>query len=134
MKKMLRLAVRRRVRSKDLVTGKCIYKIVYKPTRCLRKIPMKEFDLNVLRGTKRWYVDGKTGEAVITRKNVLAEIVRILDPMWLVNMKIEDLKKMKRHSLQYTDDTRTLAMQYIRVVKFSFKTGVYAGSDFYSRD
>ncbi|MFS7977630.1 hypothetical protein Hanom_Chr10g00906261 [Helianthus anomalus] len=61
-------------------------------------------------------MDWKFGEAVITRTKFLDEIVRILDPMWLVNMNIEDLKKLKRHSLYYTEDMRTFSMQCIRVV------------------
>ncbi|MFS7972852.1 hypothetical protein Hanom_Chr09g00849711 [Helianthus anomalus] len=84
--------------------------MVYKPARCLRKIPMWEFNLDSLKGIKCWCLDGKTGEAVITEKNVLEEIFRILDPMWLVNFKMEDLKKLRRHSLQYREEDCTLAL------------------------
>ncbi|MFS7945922.1 hypothetical protein Hanom_Chr06g00529851 [Helianthus anomalus] len=102
---MFKAAVWRRIRSKDSMTDKRNNKMVYKPDRCLRKISMREFDLNILKGINSWYVDGKIGEGVIMCKNVLDEIVHILDPMWLVNMKMEDLKKLKRHSLKYTHDT-----------------------------
>ncbi|MFS8002473.1 hypothetical protein Hanom_Chr13g01202461 [Helianthus anomalus] len=84
--------------------------MVYKPARCLRKILMWEFDLDCLKGIRSWYVNGNTSEA------------------------IEDLEKLKRHSLQYIDDTRTFFMQYIRVVQFCVKHGVCARSAFLLRD
>ncbi|MFS8027711.1 hypothetical protein Hanom_Chr16g01501961 [Helianthus anomalus] len=54
--------------------------------------------------------------------------------MWLVNLKMEDLKKLKRHSLIHRQEDRLLALQYRRVVQFCVKHGVCAGRIYSKND
>ncbi|MFS7896520.1 hypothetical protein Hanom_Chr00s004883g01726461 [Helianthus anomalus] len=74
---------------------------------------MRQFELDSLEGIGYWYIDGKTRKAVITKKKVTESIVKVLDPMWLVNFKLSDLKKLKRLSLQYLKEDRELALLFI---------------------
>ncbi|MFS7952994.1 hypothetical protein Hanom_Chr07g00613441 [Helianthus anomalus] len=97
--KIFKPAVGRAVKTRDKFTGKQVLKMVYPPARCLRKIPMRKFDLDKIQGIGDWYYDGKTGEAVITRKKMTEKILRILDPVWLINLKMEHLKVLHRLSL-----------------------------------
>ncbi|MFS7962285.1 hypothetical protein Hanom_Chr08g00724881 [Helianthus anomalus] len=81
-----------------------------------------------MEGISFWYVDDKTREAVITKKKVTEVIVKVLDPMWLVNYKLLDLKKFKCYSLQYLKKDREIILPFIRVVQFCLKNKIGAGS------
>ncbi|MFS8024829.1 hypothetical protein Hanom_Chr16g01467961 [Helianthus anomalus] len=56
------------VKTRDKFTDKQVLKMVYPPARCLLKITMRKFDLDKIQGIGFWYLDGKTCEAVITKK------------------------------------------------------------------
>ncbi|MFS7952975.1 hypothetical protein Hanom_Chr07g00613241 [Helianthus anomalus] len=116
-----------------MFTGKQVLKMVYPPARCLCKIPMRKFDLDKIRGIGYWYYDGKTGEAVITKKKMIEEILRILDPVWLINLKMEHLKVLRRLPLHYNKEDHPLADHFIKVVQFCVKNQVCAGSDYSKR-
>ena len=108
--------------------------MVYPPSSCLREIPMRKFDLNKFDKIGYWYLHGKTGEAVITETNVSVEIAKILDPIWLANLREGHLKKLRRLPLKYNAEDRVLADQFIKVVQFCVKNKVWAGSSFSKRD
>ncbi|MFS8006427.1 hypothetical protein Hanom_Chr14g01249051 [Helianthus anomalus] len=100
------------------------YKAVYRPALCLRAILLRSFDLDNMARIKFWYLDGRTGEAIITKQKVSEVIVKVLDPMWLVNFKLSDLKKLRRLPLYYNAEDRELAMTFICVVQFCVKNKV----------
>ncbi|MFS7963824.1 hypothetical protein Hanom_Chr08g00742841 [Helianthus anomalus] len=97
--KTFKPTVGRAVKTRDKFTGKQVLKMVYPPARCLRKIPMHKFDLDKIKGIGDWYYDGKTSEAVITKKKMIEEILLILDPFWLINLKMEHPKVLRRSAL-----------------------------------
>ncbi|MFS8024823.1 hypothetical protein Hanom_Chr16g01467901 [Helianthus anomalus] len=66
--KTFKPAVGQAVKTRDKFTDKQVLKMVYPPARCLLKIPMRKFDLDKIQGIGFWYLDRKTGEAVITKK------------------------------------------------------------------
>ncbi|KAF5780825.1 hypothetical protein HanXRQr2_Chr11g0476361 [Helianthus annuus] len=132
--KTFKLAVGRGVKYFNKFTGKEEWKMVYPPARCLRKIPMRKFDLDKFDSLGYWYLDGKTGAAVITEKKVTVEIARILDPIWLVNLREAHLKKLQRLPLKYLKEDRELADQFIKVVQFCVKNKVWAGASTRSKD
>ncbi|MFS7944164.1 hypothetical protein Hanom_Chr06g00508861 [Helianthus anomalus] len=123
-------AVGRRVRTRNKFSGEIQYKVVFRPALCLRAIPLRQFDLDRMAGIKFWYLDGRTGEAIITKQKVSEVIVKDLDPMWLVNFKLSDLKKLRRLPVYYNAEDRELAMPFIRVVQFCVKNKVGTGSDY----
>ncbi|MFS7934905.1 hypothetical protein Hanom_Chr05g00397141 [Helianthus anomalus] len=93
-------------------------------------IPLRQFDLDNMAGIKFWYLDGRTGEAIITKQKVSEVTVKVLDPMWLVNFKLSDLKKLRRLPMYYNAEDRELVMPFIRVVQFCVKNKVGVGSDY----
>ncbi|KAJ0519762.1 hypothetical protein HanIR_Chr10g0451851 [Helianthus annuus] len=131
--KLFKPAVGQGVKYLNKFTGKEEWKVVYPPSSCLRKIPMRTFDLNKFDKIGYWYLNGKTGEAVITEKNVAEEIAKILDPIWLANLREAHLKKLRRLPLKYNAEDRVLADQFIKVVQFCVKNKVWAGSSFSKR-
>ncbi|KAJ0790349.1 hypothetical protein HanPI659440_Chr05g0214451 [Helianthus annuus] len=131
--RLFKPAVGQGVKYLNKFTGKEEWKVVYPPSSCLREIPMRKFDLNKFEKIGYWYLNGKTGEAVITEKNVSVEIAKILDPIWLANLREAHLKKLRRLPLKYNAEDRVLADQFIKVVQFCVKNKVWAGSDFSKR-
>ncbi|KAM0044485.1 hypothetical protein Hdeb2414_s0010g00353861 [Helianthus debilis subsp. tardiflorus] len=132
--KLFKPAVGKGVKYLNKFTGKEEWKVVYPPSSCLREIPMRKFDLNKFNKIGYWYLNGKTGEAVITETNVSVEIAKILDPIWLANLREGHLKKLRRLPLKYNAEDRVLADQFIKVVQFCVKNKVWAGSDFSKRN
>ena len=49
----------------DPLTNRPWMQMVYKPVKCLKKVPLKKMPQNVLQNLKWWYVDNDTGEAVM---------------------------------------------------------------------
>ncbi|KAM0066376.1 hypothetical protein Hdeb2414_s0002g00048301 [Helianthus debilis subsp. tardiflorus] len=132
--KLFKPAVGKGVKYLNKFTGKEEWKVVYPPSSCLREIPMRKFDLNKFDKIGYWYLNGKTGEAVITEKNVAVDIAKILDPIWLANLREGHLKKLHRLPLKYNAEDRVLADQFIKVVQFCVKNKVWAGSVFSKRN
>ncbi|KAJ0586709.1 hypothetical protein HanIR_Chr04g0154851 [Helianthus annuus] len=132
--KLFKPAVGQGVKYLNKFTGKEEWKVVYPPSSCLREIPMRKFDLNKFDKIGYWYLNGKTGEAVITETNVAEEIAKTLDPIWLANLREGHLKKLRRLPLKYNAEDRVLADQFIKVVQFCVKNHVWAGSDFSKRN
>ncbi|KAM0028940.1 hypothetical protein Hdeb2414_s0018g00520041 [Helianthus debilis subsp. tardiflorus] len=128
--KLFKPAVGQGVKYLNKFTGKEEWKVVYPPSSCLREIPMRKFDLNKFDKIGYWYLNGKTGEAVITEKNVSEEIAKILDPIWLANLREAHLKKLRRLPLKYNAEDRVLEDQFIKVVQFCVKNKVWARSSF----
>ncbi|KAJ0681756.1 hypothetical protein HanPI659440_Chr16g0639661 [Helianthus annuus] len=131
--KLFKPAVGQGVKYLNKFTGKDEWKVVYPPSSCLRKIPMRMFDLDKFNKIGYWYLNGKTGEAVITEKNLTEEIAKILDPIWLANLREAHLKKLRRLPLKCNEEDRVLADQFIKVVQFCVKNKVWAGSSFSKR-
>ncbi|KAJ0598462.1 hypothetical protein HanLR1_Chr04g0157341 [Helianthus annuus] len=77
-----------------------------------------------------WIVHLKTGEAVISERKVTVEITKLLDLIWLANLREAHLKKLQRLPLKYNEEDRVLADQFIKVVQFYVKNKVWAGSGF----
>ncbi|KAF5802117.1 hypothetical protein HanRHA438_Chr06g0265111 [Helianthus annuus] len=72
--KKFKPTVGRAVKSKDKFTGKQVLKMVYKPARCQRKIPMRKFDLDKIQGSSYWYVDGRLVKRSSREKKFLTRL------------------------------------------------------------
>ncbi|KAJ0752395.1 hypothetical protein HanPI659440_Chr09g0323871 [Helianthus annuus] len=81
-----------------------------------------------------WIVHLKTGESVISKTKVTEEIAKVMDLIWLANLRGEHLKKLRRLPLKYNAEDRVLADQFIKVVQFCVKNHVWAGSVFSKRN
>ncbi|MFS7994337.1 hypothetical protein Hanom_Chr12g01104741 [Helianthus anomalus] len=83
------------------VTDECPYKIVYKPRRCVKKMLhlLKKYLLDILKDLKCWFVERVTGEVVMTQDNLINEIVRVYDPINLINFFMDDLKKLQKFEI-----------------------------------
>ncbi|MDV3194607.1 MAG: hypothetical protein Q8886_02740, partial [Candidatus Phytoplasma australasiaticum] len=81
----------------DSVTGRPESKIVYPPIEILTKIPLKNFERDILQDLYVWAVDTETGESVMYRKNDeveegMTEILRIFYPTQMANLSEKDLE------------------------------------------
>ncbi|KAI3815522.1 hypothetical protein L1987_15193 [Smallanthus sonchifolius] len=73
-----------------------------------------------------WYIDPKTGKAVIMGKGrsesgnlVPKELIRIFDEVCFINFSVKDLEVLAEHYCVYTDKwTKLLASKYDKVIKF----------------
>ncbi|KAI3773966.1 hypothetical protein L1987_48506 [Smallanthus sonchifolius] len=112
--KIFKPQVPKRVKDKHAVhpvTKKHLKKLVYKPVRCETKIPMSKLSQDILGDMWYWYVDPKTGEAVIMGKGrsesgnlVPKELIRIFDEVCFINFSVEDLEVLAEHYRVYTDE------------------------------
>ncbi|MFS8026957.1 hypothetical protein Hanom_Chr16g01492781 [Helianthus anomalus] len=69
--------------------------------------------------------DSDTNEAVIVFKGD-RENFRMLDPMWIVNMSVNDINKLFRHDIFYEDKDAHQALKFQRVACFCFYRGIHA--------
>ncbi|KAI3732705.1 hypothetical protein L1987_63912 [Smallanthus sonchifolius] len=126
---MFKPQVPKRVKDKHArhpVTKKNLKKLVYKPVRCETKIPLSKLSQDILGDMWYWYVDPKTGEAVIMGKVrsesgniVLKELIRIFDEVCFINFSVKDLEVLAERYCVYTDEwTKLLASKYDKVNMF----------------
>ncbi|KAI3828029.1 hypothetical protein L1987_02119 [Smallanthus sonchifolius] len=121
--------VPRRVKDKHAVhpvTKKPIKRLVYKPVRCETKIPLSKLPQDILGDMWYWYVDPKTGEAVVMSKGKSAsgsmvpkEVIRIFDEVCFINFSVNDLEVLAYKYCIHTDEwTKLLSAKYDKVIKF----------------
>ncbi|KAI3742493.1 hypothetical protein L1987_60177 [Smallanthus sonchifolius] len=121
--------VPRRVKDKHVVhpmTKKHIKRLVYKPVQCETKIPLSKLPLDILGDMWYWYVDPKTGEAVVMGKDKSAsgnmvpkEVIRIFDEVCFINFSVNDLEVLADKYCIHTDDwTKLLSAKYDKLIKF----------------
>ncbi|KAI3762501.1 hypothetical protein L1987_52931 [Smallanthus sonchifolius] len=126
---MFKPQVPKRVKDKHAVhpvTKKHLKKLVYKPVRCETKIPLSKLSQDILGDMWYWYVDPKTGEAVIMGKGrsesgnmVPKELIRIFDEVCFINFSVKDLEVLAERYCVYTYEwTKLLASKYEKVIKF----------------
>ena len=87
----------------------------YKPILCLKEVPMKMMPKDVLKNLKWWYVDCQTTEAVMEDEDE-QEILRVYDPMHLVNLSQADLQVLNDMKIFYIPAWKDEAKKYQRVV------------------
>ncbi|KAI3828203.1 hypothetical protein L1987_02300 [Smallanthus sonchifolius] len=121
--------VPKRVKDKNarhLVTKKRLKKLVYKQVICETKIPMSKISKDILGDMWYWYVDPKTGEAVVIGKVrsesgclVPRELIRVFDEVCFINFSVKDLETPADTYCMLTDEwTKFLASKYDKVIKF----------------
>ncbi|KAI3762526.1 hypothetical protein L1987_52956 [Smallanthus sonchifolius] len=125
----LKPQVPRRVKDKHAVhpvTKKPIKRLVYKPVRCETKIPLSKLPQDILGDMWHWYVDPKTGEAVVMSKGKSAsgntmpkEVIRIFDEVCFINFSVNDLEVLANKYCIHTDEwTKLLSVKYDKLIKF----------------
>ncbi|MFS8001066.1 hypothetical protein Hanom_Chr13g01185861 [Helianthus anomalus] len=77
----------------DPTTNTACYKLVYQPVKVMDKIPLMPMKQDFLGNMALWCYDLDTHEAVIVFKND-EENIRMLDPMWIVNMPAAEIDKL----------------------------------------
>ena len=117
----------------DPVTNRPSVRIVYQPIKCLKKVPLKKMPQDILENVRWWYVDKDTGEAVMQDQDY-KELLRVYDPLHLVNLSRSDLLKLNELRLLCMDIWKDEAHKYKRVVRLCVKKGLYAGSNLYKRE
>ena len=103
-------------------------KMLYKPVKCLKKVPLKRMPQDVLGNMKWWFVDSETSEAVIEDEQDKV-ILRIYDPLHLVNLSRNDLLKLHENHILFHDSWRHEGRKYQKVVKVCMTHGLHAGSE-----
>ncbi|KAI3802315.1 hypothetical protein L1987_30445 [Smallanthus sonchifolius] len=121
--------VPRRVKDKHAVhpvTKKPLKRLVYKPVRCETKIPLSKLPQDILGDMWYWYVDPKTGEAVIMGKGksdsgntMPKEVIRVFDEVCFINFSVNDLEVLADKFCIHTDEwTKLLSAKYDKLIKF----------------
>ena len=111
----------------DWITRKPRVHYEYKPVKSLKRIPLRTFGFDITRNLKYWFLDSDTSEAVFVNDEK-KEILRMLDPLNLVNFSEDDLLILKTNRIDYHKDHETEAMQFQRVVDVCVEQKIHAGS------
>ncbi|KAI3794928.1 hypothetical protein L1987_37569 [Smallanthus sonchifolius] len=125
----LKPQVPRRVKDKHVVhpvTKKPIKRLVYKPVRCETKIPLSKLPQDILGDMWYWYVDPKTGEAVVMSKGksesgnmVPKEVIGIFDEVCFINFSVNDLEVLAdKYCIHIDEWTKLLSAKYDKLIKF----------------
>ncbi|KAI3813338.1 hypothetical protein L1987_18059 [Smallanthus sonchifolius] len=119
----------KRVRDKNVrhpMTNRNLNKLVYNPVLCETRIPLSKLSQDILGNMWYWYVDPKTGEAVVMGKIrsesgslVPKELIRVFDEITFINFSVKDLTALNDKYCIYTDEwTKLQASRYNKLVKF----------------
>ena len=111
----------------DWITRKPRVRYEYKPVKSLKRIPLRTFGFDIMRNLKYWFLDSDTSEAVFVN-NEKKEILRMLDPLNLVNFSEDDLLILQRIRIDYHTDHEIEARQFQRVVDVCVQQKIHAGS------
>ena len=111
----------------DWITRKPRVRYEYKPVKSLKRIPLRMFGFDIMRNLKYWYLDSDTSEAVFMNEDK-KEILRMLDPLNLINFSEDDLLILKTNRIDYHKDHETEANQFQRVVDVCVEQKIHAGS------
>ena len=100
----------------------------------MKKIPFMPMEQNVCHNMRCWCYHTNTGEAMI----VLAEngrwrTIKILDPIWLMNMSKSDIEALFLNKLLYRPEDYDLAKQFIDMVEVCYAYDIHAGSEWLTR-
>ncbi|KAI3725739.1 hypothetical protein L1987_65531 [Smallanthus sonchifolius] len=87
---------------------------------------LSKLSQDILSSIWYWYVDPKTGEAVVIGKVwsdsgslVPREVIRVFDEICFINLSVKDPEVLADKYCMYTDEwTKFLASKYDKVVKF----------------
>ena len=114
----------------DPLTNKPWMRMVYKPVKCLKTIPLKKMPQDIFENLKWWYVDSEIGEAVMEdhEENIL---LKVYDCLHLVNLSKDDLLKLHENKILFLDSWRHEGRKYQNVVKVCIEKNLHAGSDLY---
>ena len=112
-------------RNIDPITNRPSVRVVYQPVKCLKKVPLKKMPQDVLESIRWWYVDKDTGEAVMQNEEY-QELLRVYDPLHLVNLSKKDLFKLNELRLLCMDIWREEAQKYKKVVRVCVEKDVHA--------
>ncbi|KAI3821632.1 hypothetical protein L1987_09201 [Smallanthus sonchifolius] len=115
---MFKPQVPKRVKDKTArhpMTKKFLKKLVYKPVLCETKIPLSKLSQDILGDMWYWYVDPKTGEAVVIGK-VRSEsgclvprgLIRVFNEVCFINFSVKDLEALADR-LKIEDDPELLS-------------------------
>ncbi|KAI3784152.1 hypothetical protein L1987_43246 [Smallanthus sonchifolius] len=126
---MFKPQVPKRVRDKNArhpVTNRSLKKLVYKPVLCETNTPLSKLSQDILGNIWYWYVDPKSGEAVVIGKVwpdsgslVPRELIRVFDEVCFINFSVNNLEALDDKYCIYTDEwTKFLASKYDKVIKF----------------
>ena len=116
----------------DWITRKPRVRYEYKPVKSLKRIPLRIFGFDIMRSLKYWYLDSNTTESVFVNEDK-KEILRMLDPLKLVNFSEDDLLILQRNRIEFHKDHEVEARQFQRVVDVCVQQKIHAGSHLPSR-
>ena len=101
----------------------------YKAPRVIKRIPFMPMEQNVCHNMRCWCYFPTTGEAVIVlSENGKWRTIKILDPIWLVNMSKSDIEALFLNKLNYRPEDFDLAKPFIDMVEMCYAYEVNAGS------
>ena len=96
----------------------------------LKKIPLREMPQDFTPHFKWWYYDNHTGEAVISLvKNGKGETIRVLEPMWLINLSLQDIDTLYYNKMMFRMEDMMMALQFEMVIRICFAYQIHAGAD-----
>jgi hypothetical protein len=141
------LGVRYRFKKKlDPRTQEPIVKYKYPPAASLKSVPLEKLPLNLLKKFRYWWYDPKTGEAVIEylterdqeqgpgewiySQQLRGSIVRVFDPISLINLTKYDLRVLHANKIQHYVLDQEEALKFQKIVEICLKMGIHAGGTF----
>ena len=108
-------------------TNRPYKKLVYKRVECMKQVPLKKLPQNVLSNLKWWHVDVDTGEAEMVDRDDKS-ILKVYDPIHLVNLSEADLKILSENNIMYRLDWEEQALEYQAVIEVCRKKNAHTGT------
>ena len=108
-------------------TNRPYKKLVYKRVECVKQVPLKKLPHDVLGNLKWWFVNVNTGEAEMTDHDDNC-IMKVYDPIHLVNLSEADLKKLSETQILYRVDWEDQAMEYQAVIDVCRRMKAHTGT------
>ncbi|MFS8007218.1 hypothetical protein Hanom_Chr14g01258351 [Helianthus anomalus] len=102
--------------------------LIVKRPRAMKHMPLMKIEQDFQNEFRWWEYDPETGEVIIVLKTeCLWGAIRILDPMWLVNLSEKDVGRLYYNKIVHQVQDVVQAMQYQNVIKIRYTYEINSG-------
>ncbi|MFS7904742.1 hypothetical protein Hanom_Chr01g00039601 [Helianthus anomalus] len=101
--------------------------LIYKRPKAMNNMSLMRMEQDFQEDFRWWHYYKQTGEAMIVLcNNGNWRTIRILDPMWIVNMLQKDIEMLFYNKIYYPVEDMVQAMQYQQVIKVCYAYDIHS--------
>jgi hypothetical protein len=102
---------------------------VQRPIKCMKKVPAKKWDQNILDNLNNWEIDRNTGEArMYADWDKTKILMTVYDPMQLVNLSRSDIRMLYDTECSFLPFWKAEEDRYRKILRICLSAEIHANS------